>query len=57
MEVCMKKESDIMKRSIKKPSFNMETSSFFDIGEKRMSLVRYEEYILKQLKEKQKKAN
>lgn len=53
----MKKESDIMKRSIKKPSFNMETSSFFDIGEKRMSLVRYEEYILKQLKEKQKKAN
>lgn len=53
----MKKESDIMKRTIKKPSLNMEISSDFDFGEKRMSLVRYEEYILKQLKEKQKKAN
>jgi hypothetical protein len=36
----MYKESDILKRNIKKPNFNLEISDDFDISEKRMSLVR-----------------
>lgn len=53
----MKSEQNILRRSIKRPDYNLEISKELDISEKKTSLVRYEEYILKQLKEKQKKAN
>lgn len=51
----MQKESDIMKRNIKKPDYNFEISENFDVSEKRMSLLKYDEYILRELHKKQKK--
>lgn len=51
----MYKNNDILKRSIKKPNLNLEISSDFDVSETRSSLVKYEEYILKELHKKQKK--
>jgi len=51
----MQKENDIFKRNIKKPNYNLEFSTDFDVSETRTSLVKYEEYILKELHKKQKK--
>lgn len=51
----MQKETDILKRNIKKPNENFEISKDFDVSETRTSLVKYEEYILKELHKKQKK--
>ena len=51
----MYKNNDIMKISIKKPNLKLELSSDFDMSETRSSLVKYEDYILKELHKKQKK--
>ena len=51
----MQKENDIFKRNIKKPDYNLEISKDFDVSETRISLVNYEEYMLKELYKKQKK--
>lgn len=51
----MQKETDIIRRSIKKPTEAFEISEDFDVSEIRNSIVKYEEYILKELHKKQKK--